>query len=90
MTDNDNLENNRDPDDIEIAVSKDFRGQICPMNFVMTKLSLEKIQSQEILEVLLDDGEPIKNVPESIKHEGHEIISITKIDDYCRLRIRKA
>ncbi len=89
MTDNDNLENNRDPDDIEIAVSKDFRGQICPMNFVMTKLSLEKIQSQEILEVLLDDGEPIKNVPESIKHEGHEIISIEELDGNYLVKIAK-
>lgn len=55
--------------------SKDLRGVLCPMNFVRTKLELATLQSGDILEILLDDGKPIENVPGSVKLEGHEVIS---------------
>ena len=45
------------------------------MNFVRTKLELASMQSGDILEILLDDGKPIENVPGSVKLEGHEVIS---------------
>lgn len=54
---------------------KDLRGVLCPMNFVRTKLELASMQSGDILEILLDDGKPIENVPGSVKLEGHEVIS---------------
>lgn len=54
---------------------KDLRGVLCPMNFVRTKLELAAMQSGDILEILLDDGKPIENVPGSVKLEGHEVIS---------------
>lgn len=61
----------------------------CPNNFVRTKLELEEMQEGEILEVILDDGEPIKNVPRAVKDEGHEILKVEKIDDKWRLLIKK-
>jgi len=54
---------------------KDFRGVMCPMNFVKTKLALSTMKSGEKLQILLDDGEPIQNVPNSIKLEGHKILN---------------
>ncbi|MDT8446734.1 MAG: sulfurtransferase TusA family protein [bacterium] len=56
-------------------VYKDFRGVGCPMNFVKTKIALAAMPSGQTLEVLLDDGQPIINVPESVKLEGHEILA---------------
>lgn len=53
----------------------DLRGVACPMNFVKTKLFLDKISAGEILQVRLDPGEPIESVTASIQAEGHEIIS---------------
>ncbi len=53
--------------------SLDLRGVACPMNFVKTRLFLDKIQPGQSLEVLLDDGEPIESVTASIKAEGHTI-----------------
>jgi len=53
----------------EIDEKLDLRGIICPMNFVKTKLKLEEMQSGQILEVILDDGEPVRNVPGSVKEE---------------------
>ncbi|HBR18527.1 MAG TPA: preprotein translocase subunit TatB [Deltaproteobacteria bacterium] len=71
------------------AVNLDLRGVICPVNFVKTKLKLEEMNIGEILEVLIDAGEPIANVPRSIKEEGHKIIKVEKIDGHFRLLIEK-
>ncbi len=52
----------------------DLSGVQCPMNFVKTKLQLEDMESGQVLEVILDDGSPVKNVPRSVKAEGHKIL----------------
>jgi sulfite reductase (ferredoxin) len=74
---------------IEPILKKDFRGVTCPMNFVKTKIELATLKSGDQLEVLLDDGEPIENVPGSVKMEGHKIIRQSKIDDYWSVCIEK-
>jgi len=51
----------------------DLRGVACPLNYVKTKLKLEMMDAGERLEVWLDAGEPIKNVPMSLKNDGHLI-----------------
>ena len=66
----------------------DLRGIPCPLNFVKTKIRLDKMQKDEILEVLLDSGEAIESVPPSVTEEGHEILKNEKIDSYYRLLIR--
>lgn len=55
-------------------IEKDYRGVKCPMNFVKTKLVLETMQSKQQLQILLDSGEPIENVPNSVKLEGHTVL----------------
>ncbi|OQW35186.1 MAG: hypothetical protein A4E19_16565 [Nitrospira sp. SG-bin1] len=52
----------------------DLRGVACPMNYVKTKLKLEMMDAGEQLEVWLDAGEPIKNVPMSLKNDGHKVL----------------
>lgn len=52
----------------------DLRGVACPMNYVKTKLKLEMMDGGEKLEVWLDAGEPIKNVPMSLKNDGHKVL----------------
>jgi sulfite reductase (ferredoxin) len=51
----------------------DLRGVACPLNYVKTKLKLEMMDAGEKLEVWLDAGEPIKNVPMSLKNDGHVV-----------------
>jgi sulfite reductase (ferredoxin) len=51
----------------------DLRGVACPLNYVKTKLKLEMMDAGERLEVWLDAGEPIKNVPMSLKNDGHVV-----------------
>ena len=68
----------------------DLRGVLCPINFVKTKLKLEMMDSGQVLEVILDDGEPIRSVPRSIKEEGHKIIKVESIENVYRLLIKKS
>ena len=71
------------------SLKKDFRGVACPMNFVKTKIELSTMQSGQLLEILLDDGQPIQNVPGSVRQEGHEVLSTEKVDNYWKVLIRK-
>ncbi|MDR1191310.1 MAG: sulfurtransferase TusA family protein [Verrucomicrobiales bacterium] len=71
------------------AKFKDYRGVACPMNFVKTKMDLATMPSGELLEILLDDGAPIDNVPKSVAAEGHQVESQTKEGAAWRVRIRK-
>lgn len=68
--------------------TQDFRGVVCPLNYVKTKLALEQLQGGQVLSVLLDD-EGAQNVPASVSGEGHEVLSVTRQDDHWRILIRK-
>ena len=78
-----------EPEAVSPDVKKDFRGVMCPMNFVKTKIALTPMQSGQILEILLDDGAPIENVPGSVKNEGHTILSTEKVENYWKVLIKK-
>jgi TusA-related sulfurtransferase len=69
-------------------VQMDLRGTPCPINFVRTKLKLEQMQPGSILEVWLDPGEPIEQVPDSLAMEGYQIESIEDRSDFFALKIR--
>ncbi len=58
----------------------DLRGVACPLNYVKTKLKLEMMDAGERLEVWLDAGEPIKNVPVSLKNDGHKLLLQEALD----------
>lgn len=75
--------------DIKADALLDLRGVLCPINFVKTKLKLESMDEGQVLEVMLDDGEPIQNVPKSIKEEGHKIVEVKKEGECFRLKIEK-
>lgn len=72
------------------ALIKDFRGVPCPMNFVKTKIELSRLNSGDLLEIWLDDGQPIQNVPGSVRNEGHEIKSVTQKENYWIVLIKKS
>ena len=67
----------------------DLRGVICPYNFVKTKLKLETMAAGQILAVLLDEGDPIRNVPRSVSDDGHIVLSQEPLAQFYRVRIRK-
>ena len=53
----------------------------CPVTFVKAKVALEELDDGDILEIRLNDGEPVQNVPRSIKEEGHKVLGLSQNDD---------
>jgi TusA-related sulfurtransferase len=73
-----------------VTAELDLRGVACPVNFVKAKLRLETLEVGATLAVLLDDGEPVQNVPASFRNEGQEVAEIRTAGDGCwRVTIRK-
>jgi sulfite reductase (ferredoxin) len=95
MDDSLQFKNNTTPAPVISAPSstrrfKDLRGVVCPMNFVQTKIQLAAMQIGEELEVWLDDGHPISNVPGSVRNEGHEVLEQTQFPEgHWKVIIRK-
>ena len=57
----------------------DIRGKVCPLTFVYTKLALEELEKDTIIEVYLDFPPALKNIPESCKRQNiAELIEIKK------------
>ena len=75
--------------DIKIDASIDLKGVVCPINFVKSKLKLETMQKDEVLEIIIDDGEPIRNVPASIKDEGHKILDVKQEGQHWKILVQK-
>jgi len=74
---------------VSTDIELDLRGVICPYNFVKTKLKLETMDQGQVLAVLLDDGDPIKNVPRSVENEGHTVLAQDRVGSSYRVLIRR-
>jgi len=68
-------------DDVVINDTIDITDVVCPMTFVKAKVALEELDDGQILSIRLNDGEPVQNVPRSIKDEGHKILKLVDNGD---------
>ena len=59
----------------------DITDVVCPVTFVKAKVALEEMDEGQVLAVKMNDGEPVQNVPRSIKEEGHQILKLNTNDD---------
>jgi len=56
----------------------------CPLNFVKAKLELEKLEIGSILEVLPDEGEPVRNAPADFDEQGQDVVEVKNTGNcYC-------
>ena len=67
--------------DYEIDDTVDITDVVCPVTFVKAKVALEELDDGQILAIRMNDGEPVQNVPRSIKEEGHQILKLNTDDD---------
>ena len=58
------------------------------MTWVRVKLALEALAPGDVLEVWLTGEEPLKNVPQSARDDGHEVLSLEAAGGKSRLLIR--
>ena len=79
---------NQEP--MTVSQMLDLRGTPCPINFVRTKLRLEQMPLDSVLEVWLDSGEPFEQVPNSLKVEGYNLQSLSDCGGYFSLFVSRS
>ena len=67
--------------EFDITDTVDITDVVCPVTFVKAKVALEELDDGDILSIRLNDGEPVQNVPRSIKEEGHKVLKLSQNDD---------
>ncbi|MEN9541699.1 MAG: hypothetical protein RLZZ459_1790 [Cyanobacteriota bacterium] len=72
------------------AAHLDLRGTPCPLNYIRSKLALEKLQPGDWLQVDLDAGEPEQMVAAGLNGAGHRVLQEPLADEAVRLLIRRA
>jgi tRNA 2-thiouridine synthesizing protein A len=66
---------------IQVDETVDITDVVCPVTFVKAKVALEELDDGQVLSVHMNDGEPVQNVPRSIKEEGHKILKLIDNED---------
>ncbi|MDR3165588.1 MAG: sulfurtransferase TusA family protein [Synergistaceae bacterium] len=69
------------PDGIIIDAAVDITDVVCPVTFVKAKVALDELDDGQVLSIRMNDGEPVQNVPRSVKDEGHRILRLSDNGD---------
>jgi TusA-related sulfurtransferase len=64
-----------------VDATEDITDAVCPLTFVRTKAALEELEPGGVLALRMNDGEPVQNVPRSVKEEGHKILKLADNGD---------
>jgi TusA-related sulfurtransferase len=76
--------------DLRPDAALDVTDVVCPVTFVKALAALDELEEGRILEIRLNDGEAARNVPLSLKGEGHQVLRLTDNGDgTCSLLVRK-
>ena len=68
----------------------DITNDKCPITFVKTKIALEKLQTNQYLNIYIKKGEALDGLPSSLKELGYKIDNKIKINnDVFSLEISK-
>lgn len=66
---------------IRIDDTVDITDKVCPLTFVKAKVAIDELEDGEVIVIRMNDGEPVQNVPRSIKEEGHQILKLVNNED---------
>ena len=59
----------------------DITNDKCPITFVKTKIALEKLKSNQYLNIYIRKGEALDGLPSSLRELGYQIDNKIKIND---------
>lgn len=66
---------------IKVDDTVDITDVVCPTTFVKAKVALEELEIGQVLQIHLNDGEPVQNVPRSLKEEGQQVLKLEDNED---------
>jgi TusA-related sulfurtransferase len=69
----------------------DLKGEVCPYTFMLTKLNLEEMSADEILEVTVDYPPAVENIPRSVRDQNlGEVLNVDNLSkNLWKLTIKK-
>ena len=67
--------------EIKFDDTVDITDVVCPVTFVKAKVAIEELDQGQVLSVHMNGGEPVQNVPRSMKEEGHKVLKLNKNED---------
>ena len=76
----------------EAQYSLDISAEVCPLTVVKTKLLLENMAEGEIACIRLSGGEPLDNLPRTLRDQGHTVLELRPEETVAgiyRLLVRK-
>jgi tRNA 2-thiouridine synthesizing protein A len=69
-----------------LDITKDY----CPMTLVKTRLKLNTLKKGDQLELRLNKGEPLDNIPKAMEEMGYKVLNIQKeFDDIYNVLFEK-
>ena len=74
---------------LRVTQSLDVRGVAVPDNYLKVKAALAALAENQLLELYLDEGEPLRTIPFGLRAEGHEIAVSEPAKEGVRLLVRK-
>ena len=72
--------------------SLDISAETCPLTFVKAKLLLENMAAGEVACIRLSEGEPLDNLPRTLRDQGHSVLELRAEESggtIYRLLVRK-
>ena len=77
------------PSGLRVDHSLDLRGLPSPESYRKAVERLKTIAENEVLELSIDEGEPLSTIPFGLRAEGHEILVSEPLQTGVRLLVRK-
>jgi len=69
-------------EEVKLIVERELnlKGKICPYTFIETMLTLEEMEPDKVLRVIIDYPPAACEVPQSLKNEGYEVLEVCPIN----------
>ena len=74
---------------LRVDQTLDVRGLESPAGYHKTVERLRAMAEQEVLELYIDEDEPLRTIPYGLRAEGHEILVSEPANKGVRLLVRK-
>jgi TusA-related sulfurtransferase len=62
--------------DFTVDMEEDITDAVCPVTFARAKAALDEMEEGQVLALRLNQGEAERNLPRSVKEEGHQALRL--------------
>ena len=64
----------------EVDNELNLKGKVCPYTFIETMLTLEEMEPDKVLRVIIDYPPAACEVPQTLKNEGYEVLEVSPMN----------